>query len=73
VASATVVADDASEAGSWATAAFLLGPEAGLAALEGARGIEGALLLEDGGIAVTSGMDRYSDLPGSLYALYPGV
>ena len=73
VASATVVAADALDAGRWATAAVLLGADAGLAFLESAPGIEGVLLLEDGDCRATEGMSRLSDLPGSLYARYPGV
>lgn len=73
VASATVVAADAMEAGRCATAAVLLGPEAGLALLESASGVEGALILEDGALLATEGMSRLSDLPGSLYAGYPAV
>ena len=73
IASATVVAADAMEAGRWATAAILLGPEAGLALLENAPHVEGALILEHGDLLATQGMSRYSDLPGSLYARYPGV
>lgn len=73
VASATVVASCAFEAGRFATAAFLLGPASGHALLERAPGIEGVLILEDGSMWATTGMTRLSDLPGSLYASYPGV
>jgi hypothetical protein len=61
------------EAGRCATAAVLLGAEAGLALLESASGVEGALILESGALIATEGMSRLSDLPGSLYASYPGV
>ena len=71
VASSTVVAPDAFHAGLAATAAFLLGAEEGLRHLENLPGIEGALITEDGRVLSTSGMDRLSDLPGSLYASYP--
>jgi len=68
-----VVAPDAFQAGLAASAAFLLGPEAGLRYLENLPGIEGALITEGGEILSTSGMDRLSDLPGSLYAGYPAL
>lgn len=73
VRSATVVAATAFLAGRFATAAFLFGPEAGLALLERCPGVEGALVLEGGAITATPGMARLSDLPGSLYAGYPSV
>jgi thiamine biosynthesis lipoprotein len=63
VASVTVVAATAARAGSLATAAFLLGPERGLALLEETRGAEGALILESGAIRATGGMRDMSDLP----------
>jgi thiamine biosynthesis lipoprotein len=63
VASVTVVAATAARAGNLATAAFLLGPEGGLALLEEARGVEGALILESGAIRATGGMRDISDLP----------
>ena len=71
VASTTVVAPTAFAAGLAATAAFLMGPEEGLAYLETRAGIEGALITEEGAMRFTSGMDRCSDLPGSLHADYP--
>ncbi len=71
--SATVVAATAFLAGRYATASFLLGPEAGLDLLERAPGVEGALIDEDGRVLATVGMSRVSDLPGSLYAAYPAV
>jgi thiamine biosynthesis lipoprotein len=67
VASATVVADTAFRAGRYATAAFLLGPDAGLALLENGQGLEGALITESGEVLTTSGMRFLSDLPGSLW------
>ncbi len=70
VASVTAVAASSFEAGRYATAAFLLGPADGLALLEAAAGVEGALIGEDGALRATRGMDRLSDLPGSLYAGY---
>ena len=63
VASATVVAATAERAGNLASAAFLLGPEDGLALLESSPGAEGALILEDGRIVATQGMRDLSDLP----------
>lgn len=63
VASVTVVAATAARAGNLATAAFLLGPEHGLALLEATPGAEGALILEDGSIRATEGLREMSDLP----------
>lgn len=71
VASTTAVAATAFDAGLAATAAFLLGPDGGLNYLEGMPGIEGALIVEEGELLATSGMDRLSDLPGSFFARYP--
>jgi thiamine biosynthesis lipoprotein len=67
VASVTVVAASAFRAGRFATAAFLLGPEAGLALLEESRGVEGVLITEAGDIRETTGMRFLSDLPGSAW------
>jgi thiamine biosynthesis lipoprotein len=50
LASATVLACTASEAGRLSTVAFLLGPEDGLRLMESAPGAEGALIAEDGGV-----------------------
>lgn len=71
VASVTVLASSAFRAGRFATAAFLLGPEAGLALLEGQNGLEGALITEEGSILATAGMEHLSNLPGSLYEAHP--
>lgn len=73
VAAATAVAPTAVRAGLAATAALLLGREAGLARLEETPGIEGALITEEEEILATSGMDRLSDLPGSIYAACPAI
>jgi thiamine biosynthesis lipoprotein len=73
VASATVVAASASCAGRLSTIAFLMGMDAGLRAIERAPDVEGVLIDESGSISSTSGMARLSDLPGSLFAAYPGV
>ncbi|MFN7973030.1 MAG: FAD:protein FMN transferase [Acidobacteriota bacterium] len=73
LASATVVAPTASRAGLLATAAFLLGPRAGRELVEATAGCEAALIGEDGQLYATPGMDRLSDLPGSLYARLPGL
>jgi thiamine biosynthesis lipoprotein len=73
LASATVIAATAFLAGRFATAAFLLGAEAGLSLLQTAPGVEGALITEEGAILATPGMTRLSNLPGSLYAEYPGI
>jgi FAD:protein FMN transferase len=63
MASATVVAPTAFEAGRLATAAFLLGPERGLRLLESSASVEGALITEAGDLLGTSGLARISDLP----------
>jgi FAD:protein FMN transferase len=68
VASATVVAASAFRAGQFATAAFLLGAEEGLALLEETPGVEGALITEAGTILPTTGMRFLSDLPGSAWS-----
>jgi len=68
ISSVTVVAASAFRAGCFATAAFLLGAESGLALLEGAPDVEGALITETGSILPTVGMATLSDLPGSLWA-----
>jgi thiamine biosynthesis lipoprotein len=68
VSSVTVVAGSAFRAGRFATAAFLLGAEAGLALLEGAPGVEGTLITEAGSMLSTIGMALLSDLPGSAWA-----
>jgi len=73
VASATVVAANALMAGRIATIAFLSGMEEGIRTVESFPGAEGALIDERGAIVATSGMSRLSDLPGSLYASYPGI
>ena len=65
VASVTVVAPTTDAAGRFASAAFLLGLENGLALLESTTGLEGALIGEDGTLRATSGMKYVSDLPGS--------
>lgn len=69
--SVTAVGRSTFRAGRFATAAFLLGPDAGLALLEKAKGIEGALITEEGTILATKGMAGLSDLPGSLYEKHP--
>ena len=60
--SATVIAPDAATAGRLATAAFLLGAQAGLRLLEGLKGVEGALITEEGQLLATTGMARISTL-----------
>ena len=70
VASATVVAASAFRAGQFATAAFLLGAEEGLALLENTPGVEGALITEAGTILPTTGMRFLSDLPGSAWSAH---
>jgi len=64
IASATVVAPTAFEAGRLATAAFLLGPERGICLLESSPSVEGALITEAGDLLATSGLERISDLLG---------
>jgi thiamine biosynthesis lipoprotein len=73
VAAVTAVAATAFLAGRVATAAFLLGPQDGLALIERLSGIEGALITEEGALLASSGMWKVSDLPGSLYAAYPRI
>jgi FAD:protein FMN transferase len=73
LASVTVVDGTTFRAGRFATAAFLLGAEAGLQLLEQAAGLEGALITEGGDVLVTSGMTNLTDLPGSVYASYPFI
>jgi thiamine biosynthesis lipoprotein len=73
IASATVIASTALAAGRFATAAFLLGKEKGLALLESEAGIEGALIAEDGSILATTGMPSLSDLPDGAYSAFPGL
>ena len=67
VASATAVAATAFTAGRLATAAFLLGPVEGLALLEESRGVEGAIITEEGEVLTTDGMRFLTDLPGSAW------
>ena len=71
VASVTVVAASADAAGRYASAAFLLGGERGHALLESTKGLEGALISEDGTLRATSGMKYVSDLPGSALPVSP--
>ena len=47
------------------SSAFLLGVERGHALLESTKGLEGALISEDGALHATSGMKYMSDPPGS--------
>ena len=70
---ATVVAASTFDAGRLASAAFLLGPEDGLAFIERTPGAEGCVIDALGAVVATDGMSRMSDLPGSLYAAYPGL
>jgi len=72
VAASTTVAPTAFRAGLAATASFLLGPVEGMGYLERA-GVEGVLITDEGDVLTTPGMARYSDLPGSMYARYPGL
>jgi thiamine biosynthesis lipoprotein len=66
--SVTAIAATAFRAGRFATAAFLLGAQAGLALLEDSPGVEGTLITDAGAILATTGMNLLSDLPGSLWA-----
>lgn len=56
--SATVVTPDCALADALATAAFVLGPEKGIALLEGWKDVEGILIAEDGGYHMTSGIGK---------------
>lgn len=71
ISSVTVVASSADAAGRYASAAFLLGLERGLALLEDAKGLEGAIVAEDGSLRATRGMKYLSDLPGSALPASP--
>ena len=53
---ATVIAPDCATADALATAAFVMGPEKGLAMLEKWQGAEGVLITDDGTILTTSGI-----------------
>ncbi len=53
---ATVIAPDCATADALATAAFVMGPEKGLAMLESWEGAEGVLITDDGKILTTSGI-----------------
>jgi len=52
----TVIAPDGATADALATAAFVMGPEKGLALLERWEGVEGVLITDDGTILTTSGI-----------------
>ncbi len=56
--SVTVVAKDAASADALATAAFVLGPQAGLQLLEDLPDVEGLLVGADGRLFQTSGLRR---------------
>ena len=73
LASVTVVGRSTFRAGRFATAAFLLGADAGLALLEKAGGIEGALITEAGEVLATTGMANVTDLPGGLFHGNPSI
>lgn len=73
VSAVTAIASNAFDAGLAATAAFLLGPENGIAHLESLPRTEGVLITEGGTMLATTGMHRISDIPGSLYARYPRI
>lgn len=62
LASATVLAGTALEAGCLATAAFLLGPTEGIDLLKRTPRVEGALITEAGRILATEGMMKISDI-----------
>jgi thiamine biosynthesis lipoprotein len=66
--SVTTIAASAFRAGRFATAAFLLGADAGLSLIEDAPGVEGTLITDTGALLMTTGMSLLSDLPGSLWA-----
>lgn len=54
--SVSVVADNVADADALATAAFVLGPEAGLKLLERRPGVEGLIVAADGSSQLTSGL-----------------
>jgi len=69
VSSVTVIAATTFDAGRYATAAFLLGAEAGFDLLEGARGVHGALITEGGSLMATTGMAALGDLPSCAFPM----
>lgn len=71
VAAVTVVAPDTFRAGLAATAVFMLGPVEGMRLLRESPAVEGVLVTTEDELLATPGMDRLSDLPGSMYAAYP--
>jgi thiamine biosynthesis lipoprotein len=73
IASSTVVAPTAFQAGLAATASFLLGAEEGMAFLQRGERVQGVMITEEGALLATSGMKACSDLPGSIYAEYPAL
>ena len=67
VASATVVARTAFEAGRFTTLAMLLGPDAGFELLERSAGVEGALITDAGEVRATTGLARLASLPAGAF------
>jgi len=61
--SVTVTAPDAAYADALATAAFVLGPERGLALLEQWEGVDGLLVAADGRVLVTTGLQDHVEWP----------
>ncbi len=61
--SVTVVADSAALADALATAAFVLGPEAGLALLTAQPGVEGLIIAADGRPVMTKGLQEILQWP----------
>jgi len=59
LASATIVSTAATMADALSTAAFVLGPKAGLKVIEKTRGVEGLLMTSKGEIIESSGLQKY--------------
>jgi thiamine biosynthesis lipoprotein len=62
--SVTAVAKSAMTADALATAAFVLGPEAGMALLEDFPGVEGMIVDSDGKITASTGLSGQGAPPG---------
>jgi thiamine biosynthesis lipoprotein len=69
--SVTIVADRSIDADALATAAFALGPEKGLALVEGRAGTEAVFVREDRTISLSSGAGEFFTLDSGSYRLTP--
>jgi thiamine biosynthesis lipoprotein len=59
----TVVAEQAALADAVATAAFVLGPELGMAFLRETEGVDGLIVAADGSVEVTTGLQELIEWP----------